>query len=204
MVLLQYFSSLGAIFPILFGLLFFNRLSDEFAKPFLIYLITVTILETFCLHLSLNYINNHFVYNCIDLITIFFFVYINLKSSNKLDMVLTISIFAIAFYNAIEFNFNSYNQYNYLIIYFYIGLYSTIQLFKATKIEEGITFNLFRFWFYTGFMVPTFSSLTIYVFFENIINLDKTNILVQYYYFFTFVISFIQYLSFSIAFLCKK
>lgn len=204
MFLLHYFSSLGAIFPIIIGLIFFKRLSDVFAKPFLVYLTTVTILEAICLNRSLNFINNHFLYNCIDLISILFFVYINFHNSNKLYRLIPISIFVITSYNIFAFELNTFKQNNYILIYFYIGIFSIIQLFHATKNENTVSFNTFRFWFYTGYIITTFSSLTMFVFFEKIMRLDKTYIIVQYYYFFTFVISFLQYLSFSIAFSCKK
>lgn len=204
MKIIQYSSSLGVILPIIIGILFFKRLSDFLAKPFLLYLIVVLVLESLCLYRSIHFINNHFLYNCIDLITIIFFIFVCFKNGHGLSGILSIFIFIIGLFNVLAFDLNSFKQNNYLLIYSYIGIFSIIQLFQATKLEYSISFNSFKFWFYTGFIISTFSSLTMYAFFEKFIGLNKNNILVQYYSFFTFAISTMQYISFSMALKCKK
>lgn len=204
MKIIQYSSSLSCILPIIIGILFFRRHSDFLAKPFLIYLIVVSIFESICLYQSIHFINNHLLYNCIDLITIAFFVFVCFINGHRGIGVLSIIIFVIASFNVLAFDLNTFKQNNYLLIYSYIGLYSIIQLFKATKLEEGISINNFRFWFYNGYIISTFSSISMYIFFNKIVNLNTSHTLVQYYTFFTFVISTLQYTSFSIAFTCKK
>jgi hypothetical protein len=44
----------------------------------------------------------------------------------------------------------------------------------------------------------------LFIFFPRIMVLNPSNILVKYFSFFNFIISTLQYLCFSIAFLCKK
>ncbi len=200
----QVFSSLGSIIPIIFGIIFFNRHSDVIAKPFIFYLMFVLFLESLSLNLSFHSINNHFFYNCIDLITIVFFAFIFLKNGQNILGFISLAILFFTVYLTFSFNAFIFKQNNYLAIYSFIGITSAIQLFNYTKKENENSHKKFRFWFLSGILVATFPSITMYVFFDKIKIVNGTNILVKYYTFFTFIISTLQNILFSKAFTCKK
>jgi hypothetical protein len=204
MVFFQYFTSLAIVIPFIFGIRNLKRLSDNLARPFLLYLLILTLLELICLYQSVNYKNNHLVYNCIDLITIIFFTLIFHQNKQTYLKYVSLLITIITIVNTYVNNPFIFKQTNYLLIYSFIGIVSTYILYKSTKSDSTIFFNSFKFWFYSGFILSSLSTLTMYIFFDRIIYLNQNDILVKYYSFLNFVITFLQYTSFSVSLSCKN
>ena len=204
MTILKYFTSLEVLVPLAIGIFFNKRIGDFIAKPFIFYLLVLSFLEVTCLFLSVKSINNHLIYNLIDFTTILFFVYYFSKFENKLFFYFSITISITAFFNILLRDPFVFKQSNYLMIYAFIGTTSSYLLFEATKLDDLYFFKSFRFWFYTGFIVSSFSTLTMYIFFDKIKTLNQSSLIVQYYSFFNFVINSIQYAAFSIDTLCRK
>lgn len=204
MTILKYFTSLEVLVPLAIGAFFNKRIGDFIAKPFIFYLLVISVLEITCLYLSVKSINNHLIYNLIDLTTILFFVYFYSKCDNKLLFYFSITISITALFNILLRDPFVFKLSNYLMIYAFIGTSSSYLLFEATKLEDLYFFKSFRFWFYTGFIISSFSTLTMYIFFDKIKTLNHTSLIVQYYSFFNFVINSLQYAAFSIATLCRK
>jgi hypothetical protein len=95
MRILQYIVTLEILFPLFFGLLNFKRFGDRIAKPFLVYIYFLTILEIIALYLSVNNITNHIVYNILDICTVLLFLYLFWFERNK--------IFCLIFFFDIDF-----------------------------------------------------------------------------------------------------
>ncbi len=204
MRILQYIVTLEILFPLFFGLLNFKRFGDKIAKPFFIYICFITILEIIALYLSLNSINNHFVYNILDICTILLFLCLFWIEKNKSFWILFFLILIFSIGNLLINNPFVFKEKNYFIIYLFVGIASILFISISITSNMPLTFDSFRFWFYAGFIITSFSTLNLFIFFPRIMVLNPSNILVKYFSFFNFIISTLQYLCFSIAFLCKK
>ena len=131
----------------------------------------------------------------------YFFTYFGLKETKYfVSFFFLILIFSIG--NFLVNDPFIFKEKNYFLIYLFVGIVSILFISISSKLP--ISFDSFRFWFYAGFIIASFSTLNLFIFFPRIMVLNPSNILVQYFSFFNFIISTLQYLCFSIAFLCKK
>lgn len=201
---LQYLTSLGVLAPIITGFIFFKRLSDNIAKPFLYFLIILFVFELGGLYLGYRSIKNHIVYNIIDLITITFFIYFLIKDQKTVPIVFSSIVFIVTLFNFTLNDPFQFKDINYLIIYLYIGTQTSLLLFKSSNTADLYFFSSFRFWFYSGFIFSSFSSVSMYIFFQRLNNLEPNCSMVNYFSYFNFVITTMAYTSFVKAFTCKQ
>lgn len=204
MGVLQYLTSLGIIAPIIVGIVFFKRLIDNIAKPFLFFLIAIFCFESIGIFLGCHSINNHIVYNIIDLLTIVFFTYTNFQIKPNISTMLSAFIFLICTLNFILNDPFQFKYINYLFIYLFIGTYTAIILFQSITLPHIDFFEGFRFWFLSGYIFSSFSSVSMFIFMERINRIESSSQLVQYHSYFNFVITTMSYISFSKAFSCKR
>ena len=204
MYYLHYIASFEAIIPDIIGVFNFQQLRDKLSKPFLLYLILLSILEFISLYLSLHSISNHFFYNLLDLLTIIFFTYIFWIEENKIIVSLLAFALVGSFLNFFFRDPFTFKELNYYLIYLLVGIISLLYIAVSVTSKNSISFDSFRFWLFSGFLITSLTTINLYIFQPRIMLLSPSHILVQYYSFFNFIISTLQYLCFSIAFLCKK
>ncbi len=201
---LHYIVIFEALIPVILGVFYYKRLRDKLSKPFLLYLSLLSILEIISLCLSLRSISNHLFYNLLDLLTIIFFTYIFWIEENKILFSLLALAFIGSFFNFLFRDPFSFKEMNYFLIYLLVGFISLLFISMSVTSKISISFDSFRFWLFSGFLITSLTTINLYIFLPRIILLDPSHVLVQYYSFFNFIISTLQYLCFSIAFLCKK
>lgn len=201
---LHYTVTFEALIPVIIGFFNYQRLRDKFSKPFLLYLIFLSILEIVSLYLSLQSRSNHIFYNLLDLITIVFFTYIFWIEGNKVLVSLLGLVFVFSLLNFLFRDPFFFKEMNYYLIYLSVGFISLLSISMSVITKTVLSFDSFRFWLFSGFLITSLTTINLYIFLPRIILLDPSHILVQYYSFFNFIISTLQYLCFSIAFLCKK
>jgi hypothetical protein len=192
------------LIPVIIGFFNYQRLRDKLSKPFLLYLILLSILEIVCLYLSFQSKSNHFFYNLIDLITIIFFTYIFWIERNKILVLVLGLVFIFSLLNFLFKDPFFFNEMNYSLIHISVGFTSLFYISMSVTSKNSLSFDSFRFWFFSGFLISSLTTINLYIFLPRIILLDPSHVLVQYYSFFNFIASTLQYLCFSIAFLCKK
>ncbi|MES2778333.1 MAG: hypothetical protein V4651_00405 [Bacteroidota bacterium] len=108
-------------------------------------------------------IHNHIVYNILDVVNITVY-YWGIRQGTRVlfihkvifGVVLTMSVFAI--YHSYSF----INAYSYLMIYGYIGFVSLIILFQLTSPDQDAPMELGLFWLMCGFIIYSFSTLSLY------------------------------------------
>jgi len=204
MYYLHYIVTFEALIPVIIGVFNYQRHRDIFSRPFLLYLILLSILECISLYLSLHSISNHFFYNLLDLLTIIFFTYIFWIEENKIIVSLLAFALVGSFLNFFFRDPFTFKELNYYLIYLLVGIISLLYFAVSVTSKNSISFDSFRFWLFSGFLITSLTTINLYIFQPRIMLLSPSHILVQYYSFFNFIISTLQYLCFSIAFLCKK
>lgn len=192
------------LIPVIIGFFKYQQLRDKLSKPFLLYLILLSILEIVSLYLSLQSISNHIIYNIIDLLTIIFFTYIFWIEENKIIVSLLTFAFVFSLVNFFYRDPFFFNEMNYSLIYISVGFTSLFFISMSVTSKISLSLDSFRFWLFSGFLITSLTTINLYIFLPRIILLDPSHVLVQYYSFFNFIVSTLQYLCFSIAFLCKK
>jgi hypothetical protein len=201
---LNYTVSLEPLIAVIVGVFNYQQPRDKLSKPFLVYLFLLTILEITALYLSINYINNHIIYNILDICTALLFLYLFWVERNKLFWLIFILILIFSIGNLLVNDPLIYKEKNYFLIYLFVGIASILFISISNSSNLPISIDSFRFWFYAGFIIISFSTLNLSILFPRIMVLNHSNILAKYFSFFNFIASTLQYLCFSIAFLCKK
>jgi hypothetical protein len=168
MYYLHYIASFEAIIPDIIGVFNFQQLRDKLSKPFLLYLILLSILEFISLYLSLHSISNHFFYNLLDLLTIIFFTYIFRIEENKIIVSLLALALVGSFLNFFFRDSFTFKELNYYLIYLLVGIISLLYIAVSVTSKNSISFDSFRFWLFSGFLITSLTTINLYFFYQEL------------------------------------
>lgn len=190
------------IFPVFTGLNVFLRLKSNKSLFFSYYLIITAICGMICLFLALNGKNNHWCYNCLQIIIfvlagLIFYV----EFQKRLILYITICVTLFLIVNTFIVGFCNFNQINFNMIFTLVGIMSASFLkdFMLKAIEPQI--NEFEFWMYSGFFIFSFGSLFFNLFFHKI---PTNDFLLKFYTIYQFLLNLITNFFFTKATLLLK
>jgi|GEM_PF-3969446 len=199
--MISYFTALSIWFPLLIGLKKFSKYESK-VKVFVFYLILIAVVEHISIILSIKCISNLFVYNIIDLVTMLLVAFY-LNEKEKVLAFLSWSLFTLTLLIAFIKTPIKTAQINFIIIYSFIGISGLYLIYKSIKNDAIPFLKTFDFWVKIGFVVCAILTVIIMAFFDLIVDPTLGPSLVHIHNYGFFIATFLQYLFFSIALLCR-
>lgn len=184
------------LIPVFTGLNVFLRLKSNKSILFSYYLIITATCGMICLFLALNGKNNHWCYNCLQIIIfilagLIFYV----EFQKKLILYITICVTLFLIVNTFIVGFCNFNQLNFNIIFTSFGIISgvCIKNYMLKSIKEK--YDKYSFWMYCGFFVFSFGTIFPNLFFSIVLN-KTSELIFVFYSIYQFVLNLIVNLIF--------